>query len=287
MRAVAQDDFVPSVDASQLSEDLTLLKVNHRQGGWVNSLLLRTSEGGLLVDHAGDWRTLEASPALIATVHNAVDEAGALPIRYFINTHWHGDHTAGNTLFEDIDIIAHENVKTRLSERQTPFWFEDGIGPMDPSGWPNHTFTDSLTLIFDNERVLLWNFGLAHSDGDAVVYFERADVVHMGDLYHGLNDISVGDDMRGIARTLAETLTRITIETRVVTGHGGMSSYEDLTTYNRMLLEAIAHVEGQINDEASMEEILVSGLPDDWSGRLSSELVSAWYREIYRSLTGR
>ncbi|HMB92207.1 MAG TPA: MBL fold metallo-hydrolase, partial [Rhodothermales bacterium] len=208
---------------------------------------------------------------------------------FMVNTHWHGDHTAGNVVYgEEATIIAHANTRLRLSERQTPWWYPEGIGPIHTAGWPDLTFTDSLSLYFNGEEVQLLHFGPAHSDGDAIVFFRKAEVIHMGDLYHGVDGFSVGEDMHGLAHTLAEVIRRVPARTLIVTGHGEVTDRAELSAYHQLLAETLAWVQGQVERGERLEAIQQNGLPEPWDERFAEQAdeVTAWIREIFRSLTG-
>jgi len=155
------------------------------------------------------------------------------------------------------------------------------------AGWPRTTFADSLTLELDTDTVHLWNFGPAHSDGDAVVYFERADVVHMGDLFHGLHDASMGEDMDGMVHTFTETLARIGEDTRVMTGHGALSTYGELRDYRQMLIDTLLMVRARIAGGATAEEIASGTLPEAWVGTFGEDGAGPWLSAIYSTLVGR
>ncbi len=278
-------DSVPSVEIESLGGDVHLLRIRDGEGGWVNAVTLVTDDGALLVDHAGDWRTLDVAPSVVDMVRNALAELGVGSVRFLVNTHWHGDHTAANPDFQEAVIVAHAGTRARLVARQEPWWYPDGIGPMEPGGLPDVVFETSLTLHMGDERVHLWHFGPAHTDGDAVVYFERARVAHLGDLYHGLRNPSMGEDMPGLAHTLRAAADRMDPETRVVTGHTGVTTVTEMLEYQAMLVETIAHVEGQLAAGADLEAIQARGLPDAWVDVVQDPaVVSAWLTEIHRSL---
>lgn len=275
------------VDVEPLAAGVHRLQIRDGDGGWVNALVLQAEGGSLLVDHAGDWRMLTVPDEVASTVRETLERLGVTRLRYLVNTHWHGDHSAGNPLYDAL-VVAHAGTRDRLVTRQAPPWYPEGIGPMDPAGWPELVFDRALTLEMGSERVHLWNFGPAHTIGDAVVYLEVARVAHLGDLYHGLDDPSVAEDMVGLSATLAETLARLPPGTRVVTGHGGITGVEELRAYQAMLEETLEQVQARMEEGAGLEAIQAEGLPDRWAGTIPrQDALQAWIGEMYRTLASR
>lgn len=286
--AAPQDpEAPPAVEVELLRGSVHLIRVDRGDGGTMNMVASVGADGTLLVDHDGDWRTLRVAEPIVSAIRGALTGIGGAP-RWLVNTHWHGDHTSGNTVYGAAIVVAHENVRRRLSERQTPWWFPDGIGPMAASGWPDLTFHDSLSIYANGEQVHLWHFGPAHTDGDAVVYFAHARVAHLGDLYHGLAGLSVGEDMVGLHSTLAAVVERVAPDTRVVTGHSGVTSVEELAAYRDLLGASIAYIRSAVAEGAEGEAVVQRGLPPRWRDRaFPEEGVRQWIDAIYRSLVAR
>ena len=140
-----------------------------------------------------------------------------------------------------------------------------------------------------DEAVTLYHFGPAHTDGDAIVYFAHGRVAHFGDLYHGFAELSVGEDMVGLARTLGAMLGRLPTDAVLVTGHGTVQDVADLRRYHTMLSDAIAHVRAQVDRGTTLEQVQARGLPEPWTGLWQGdpEWLAAWLAEIHRTLTGQ
>jgi glyoxylase-like metal-dependent hydrolase (beta-lactamase superfamily II) len=143
-----------------------------------------------------------------------------------------------------------------------------------------------MTIWFNGEAVRLLHFGTAHTDGDAIVVFPESRVVHVGDLYHGRSRGSAGSDMVGLARTLDEVLRRIPADAKIVTGHGDVTTTEDLKTYRAMLGETIELVRGEIAEGKTLAEIRARGIPEGWKASWDESFMPAtgWLDEIYRTL---
>jgi glyoxylase-like metal-dependent hydrolase (beta-lactamase superfamily II) len=208
-------------------------------------------------------------------------------LRYLINTHWHGDHTAGNEIYgREAVIIAHRNTRRALMERQTPFWYPDGMGPIEPHGWPSVVFDNSMSLYMNGEEVQLWHFGAAHSPGDAVVYFTREKVAHLGDLYHGFDLLSMPSDAEGMMLTLQGIASRLPPDARIVTGHNGVTDKAEFQRYQRMYGEVFTHVRKEVAAGRSLEQIQEPGLPAPWNSEWKGAegQVPMWIASMHRSI---
>lgn len=223
-----------------------------------NIIVLSSPDGYLLVDH----------PEAVANsiVQKALDGLGKKPVRFLVNTHWHYDHVGGNEIYgPDAIIVAHENVRKRLKTKQTPFWSPAPIGPYPERAWPRITFRDSLTIHFAGDDIELDHYANGHTDSDSVVYFTKANVVVVGDIYDGKGSLDSGADIEGIARSLAAVLERTKDDTIIITGHNNdFSTRRDLAQYLPLLNETIAQVRREIAAGKTEKEVSDAGLPDLW-----------------------
>jgi cyclase len=177
------------------------------EGG--NVAVLTGKDGTLLVDSNSASR----AEAIIA----AVKGLSAEPVRYVINTHCHGDHTGGNAAFERLGatIIAHVNVRKRIEQNK--------CDPIE-LGAPTITFKSALTLYFDDEEVRVIKVPTSHTDGDSIVYFAKANVVHTGDVFVSLHlpfrSKYAGGDILGIAGALRAIVEQVPANARVIPATG-------------------------------------------------------------------
>lgn len=168
----------------------------------------------------------------------AIEALSREPWRFVLNTHHHGDHTGNNPSFgARAPIVAHENVRARLRDPKRR------NGPLAAPALPVITFADGLALHFGDEHVRVVHYPNAHTDGDSVVYFERANVVHMGDLFFHERfpfvDLDSGGSVAGVVRAVERVLAEIDDSTKVIPGHGRLATKQDLAAYRDMLVDCL------------------------------------------------
>jgi glyoxylase-like metal-dependent hydrolase (beta-lactamase superfamily II) len=260
--------------------NIHLIEIRVPQGLY-NIAVLSGPDGYLLVDHP--------EAAAYPMVQKALDDLGKHPVKFLLNTHWHYDHVGGNEIFgPDAMIIAQENVRKRLMTKQKPPWSPTFIGPYPERAWPRITFHDSLTIHFDGEDIEMEHYVNGHTDGDAVVYFARANVVDLGDIFAGQGNLTGGIDMEGTARSLFAVLKRINDETIVITGHSELSNRRDLSVYVSLLEQTMAHVRQEIPSGKTEKEIVDEGLPEIWKLWFASQAIPVdrdFMQAIYSTLT--
>ena len=154
---------------------------------------------------------------------------------FVINTHHHGDHTGGNENFANAGshVIAHHNVHKRLQQKHGA----------DSKFLPVISFSQDLSLHFNGEHAKLWHYHHAHTDGDAVIFFETANAVHMGDIFFNLNslpfvDVQSGGTLEGVIKAVSNTLEKIDNNTKVIPGHGPVTNKQGLMDYLSLLRKA-------------------------------------------------
>jgi glyoxylase-like metal-dependent hydrolase (beta-lactamase superfamily II) len=189
------------------------------------------------------------------------------PLRFIINTHFHGDHVGNNEALGDAaTIIAHENVRARLVTPQQHRG--ETIEPLEKSGWPVITFDRSVTVHFNGEELHVLHVPAAHTDGDALVYFTGSNVVHAGDvLFSGhfpFVDLDHGGSVDGLVAALDRILEEFPANARVIPGHGPLSTMDDVRTSRDMIVETADIVRGRMAAGKSLEEIQAEGLPESY-----------------------
>ncbi|MBN2004140.1 MAG: MBL fold metallo-hydrolase [Anaerolineae bacterium] len=218
-------------------------------------------EGVLVVDIP---RTSE-----VARVRDALGRLSPGPLRFLANTHVHGDHVAGNAeLGKQMLVIAHANVRKRMmSEQRITVGFSATNPAYPPEAWPRLIFDQSLTLYLNDEEIRLVHFPQGHSDSDVVVWFCKANVAHLGDIFWSpmfpFVDVENGGSVAGLIRNVERLLDLLPPATRLIPGHGVMSDMDGLRAYYRMLVETSEWICAQRRAGHGAAEI-VQSMPEEW-----------------------
>ena len=221
-------------------------------------------------------------------IRAALKTLGEGKLKFVLNTHWHGDHTGSNARFsQEASIIAHDNVRKRLSTDQTIFNQKVPASPKE--ALPVITFNHSLTVHFNGEEIRAIHFPNGHTDGDSVIFFTGSNVVHMGDDFFAgrfpFVDIQNGGDVVNLAKNVGEIIGRLPAGVKIIPGHGPLSTVDDLKLYHRMLVETIDVVRTQAAAGKTLEQIKAAGLPETWKSWGTGFIkTDQWIELIYRSL---
>src|SRR5215813_9563085 len=212
------------------------------------------------------------------------------PLRFVINTHWHGDHTGGNPIFSrQAPIIAQENVRKRLATgRKGP---GPEIPPQPANVLPVVTFEDKVSVHLNGEDILAIHFPKGHTDGDSVIFFPQANVLHMGDDFvtYGFPyvDLNSGGTVRGLIDALRKVVTLVPPNVKVIPGHGDLSTLDDVRAFTKMVEETFNLVSAQVSQGKSADEIKKSNVLAAYS-KYSGDFVNTdrWIDTIYTELKG-
>lgn len=247
-----------------------------------NIYMLEGSGGNIGVSVGADGILIvdDQFAPLAEKIEAAVKELNPGKLKFVLNTHHHGDHTGGNAAFgaKDATIIAQSNVRKRLA----------ADADQKKEALPVITFDHAASVHFNGEEIKLLHHGPGHTDGDSIIHFTGANVVHMGDQFFNGGfpyvDLGSGGSVEGYLKTVATVLEKIPADAKVIPGHGKLASVEDLKGFHAMLVETTGLVKKGIADGKSLADLKAAGLPEKFkdfgTGFIKTD---RWIETIYNS----
>jgi len=185
-------------------------------------------------------------------------------VSYVINTHWHGDHTGGNENFgaSGAVVVAHENVRKRMSTKQFMKAFGREVPASPDTALPVVTFSENANFYFNDINIQVIHIPTAHTDGDSVVFFSEANVLHMGDTFFNgffpFIDQSSGGSLDGVIAAAEKALSMVNADTMIIPGHGPLSKKADLENYLTMLSDVKTAMTPLISAGKSRKEVVAA-----------------------------
>ena len=219
---------------------------------------------GLSVGDDGAFMIDDQFAPLSEKILAAVKAITAEPLRFVVNTHWHGDHTGGNESMGKAGalLVAHENVRRRMSAEQFNATFDRTTPPSPPGALPVVTFTDALTFHWNGQTIRVFHVDPAHTDGDSIIHFVEADVLHMGDLFFNGSypyiDVSSGGRIGGVVSAAERVLKAAGDRTRLIPGHGPVGTKADLEAYRDVVATVGDRVAALKAQGRSREEVVAA-----------------------------
>ena len=220
------------------------------------------------------------------------------PVRFVINTHYHGDHTGGNVPFSNSGstVIAQDNVRKRLISGGTAGNGPDGSihmeqKPAEKAGLPIITFEHDVTVHLNGEDIRALHFPSGHTDGDSIIFFPKNNVVHMGDDFvrYGFPfiDVTSGGSVQGMISAMEKASAQLPADVKVIPGHGALSNLEDVREFTKMLKETSAVVQKALDAHKTREQMKQEKILEPWK-KWSGDFVNtdAFIDTLYNSLTG-
>ena len=234
------------IEPTKITESIYMLK---GQGGNI----------GLFVGEDGVFMIDDQFAHLTPKILKAIEKITDKPVKYLINTHWHGDHTGGNQNMskEGAVIISHKNVRKRMGMESVVRGKTKPASPKE--ALPVITFTEDMMVHFNGEDVLISHVHDAHTDGDAHIYFTKSNVLHMGDTYfqgkYPYIDLTSGGSIEGYIASAEKALLMIDDTTVIIPGHREISNKNELLAYKNMLVTLRDRVQNKINEGKTVEEV--------------------------------
>src|SRR5499433_1421298 len=218
------------------------------------------------------------------------------PVRFVINTHYHGDHTGGNPPFANAGstVIAQDNVRKRLMTGGTAGnggSLKTEVKPAQKAALPIITFEHDVTVHLNGEDIRALHFPAGHTDGDSIIFFPKNNVVHMGDDFvrYGFPfiDVSGGGSVQGMIEAMEKATAMLPPNVKVIPGHGALSNLDDVRAFVKMLRETSAAVEKAIKEKKTVEQMKTQKILAPWE-KWSNQFISsdAFIETLYNSLTG-
>jgi len=293
IRHVLALSLVPGLLLAQNFDTITV-RAQQLRGG----VYMLTGSGGNIGLSVGDDAAFlvddqfaPLTPKIIAAVAGVTSK----PIKFVVNTHWHGDHTGGNENLGKTGalLVAHDNVRKRMSVEQFNAVFNRTTPASPPSALPVVTFSDSVSFHVNGDDLVAFHIPPAHTDGDVIIHFTKADVIHMGDTFFATGypyiDVSSGGNVQGVIGAADRVLAMCGPQTIVIPGHGAAADCARLRAYRNMLVTVRDRVQAEMRKGRTKEQIVAA--------KLTADLDPAWGKAfingdgivdaVYRSLGGK
>ncbi len=228
------------------------------------------------------------SPKILAAIRTITPD----PVRFVVNTHWHFDHTGGNENMQKAGalIFAHENVRRRMSTGQ----LIQALNRQEPASphnaLPVITFTDTVSFNLNGDSIVVFHVAPAHTDGDAVVMFTKANVVHTGDVFVSAGfpfvDLSSGGSIDGIISATERIMVATNAQTKIIPGHGPLADRARVKAYHDMLYAVRDRMRREVAARHTIEQVLASKITADYDAEWPANR-ERFLRILHQELSAR
>lgn len=260
-----------------------------------NLYVLVSPHGGNVTVSVGEDGTFLIDDQLATRseiIQTAAKEINNQDIKFILNTHYHFDHSGNNEFFGEKDaiIVAHDNVRQRLSTRQFITYFKREMRPMARVGLPTVTFADNMTLHYNNDDIRFIHTPAAHTDGDVIAHFTQINVIVGGDLlfngFYPFIDSEHGGSIKGLIAGVDVMLVIANSDTVIIPGHGAIMNKGDLQAYRDMLATISADIETAINAGKTLEQTIADKPTAAFDKKLGGGIIppDAFVTTLYNSL---
>ena len=257
--------------------------------------MLEGAGGNIGVSYGADGPILvdDQFAPLTSKIRAAVSALNPRPIRFVLNTHWHPDHVGGNENLGKggVAIIAHENVRKRMSAGRAATELRGAVPPATKGALPVVTFTSDVTFHWNNDSIHVFHVDPAHTDGDVMVHFTRANVLHMGDVFFNGNypfvDVSSGGSFLGYLAAVDRALALVNEGTRIIPGHGPSADRAALVKYREMLVGVGDAVQALVTAGKTADEAVAAKPTGAWDQAWGAGFVKgdALTRTVFQELS--
>ena len=199
---------------------------------------------------------------LTPRIKAAIASVTTRPVRFVMNTHWHGDHTGGNENMASggAILVAHENVRRRMSADQFMEAFQQKVPASPTAALPVVTFSDAISFYVNGDTIRATHVKNAHTDGDAIIVFAVANVIHMGDTFfngfYPFIDVSSGGSLDGIIAAVDGVLATSNDSTKIIPGHGPLGNKASLKAYRDVMVDVRGRVAKLIARKRTLAQVL-------------------------------
>ncbi len=228
------------------------------------------------------------TPKILAAIRALTDK----PVKFVLNTHWHGDHTGGNENLGQAGalIVAQDNVRKRMSTEQFMAAMNMRVAPSPAVALPVVTFNEEVTFHLNGDSIVVDHVAPAHTDGDAIVHFVKANVIHTGDVFNNTGfpfiDRSSGGSVDGIITGADRIYYLANATTKIVPGHGEIVDRTRLRQWRDAVAAVRDGVEREVSAGKSIDQVLALKLTapyeKDWPGG-----TERFVRAVYDELSGK
>ncbi len=249
--------------------------------------LVVTEDGAFLIDD----QYAPLTDRILAAVRSVTDQ----PVKFVLNTHWHGDHTGGNENLagQGTLVVAHDNVRERMSSEQVSEFFGRTTPPSVDGALPVMTFDSTVTFHLGDQTVHAFHVPHAHTDGDSVVHLPDANVIHTGDIvFYGLYpfvDVDSGGSLAGVIAAVERIADLADDKTVIIAGHGPVIDREQLLGYHDMLKTVHERLTDAIAQGQSLDDIKAAGITAEYDEAWGGGFIppERWIELLYRDLTAK
>ncbi len=281
MAAFGWDADKVEIEAEVVEEGFYVL---YGMGG--NIAVSSGKDGVLLVD--------DQVPAVMSKLKGAMRKQGDKNVDFVINTHWHFDHADGNLVLGKDDntwLVSHSNSR-RMMQRANVVNLVGAAALQEaypPDALPDITFEESMQFHINGEQIDVMHFGPAHTTGDAIVFFQGRNAVHMGDVFNNAGypfiDAGNGGTLDGVIKNCRAVLEMTDEDTVIIPGHGRLATQADLIGYIDMLEVVQLELLAMIAEGRSLDDVLGAGITAGWDERRGDPTM--FLNRAYVSLTTR